>query len=240
MKLFNHIRFKMVEGKRLKNYLVYAIGEIILVVIGILIAVWINNWNKSNELAKSNAELQQKVLIQLDKDIAALDDFKVELNELNQIYFRTLGRDYDKSKIKNQNVFVTVLFQINVLRLDNHIVDWVTNAELDDSEISEQLIQLSSTYKDYLKYIEDTETIIYNKLVDNLQQIEATQDWYTALLKDSYCGDACVKYLLYNEEHKSRIASLRFLYSNRYGSNINNFYDDLLRRKASIEERISL
>jgi hypothetical protein len=32
-------------GFKFKNYISYAIGEIILVVIGILIAVGINNWN---------------------------------------------------------------------------------------------------------------------------------------------------------------------------------------------------
>ncbi len=42
---FKKIRKRFVEQKRLKNYLLYAVGEIILVVIGILLALQINNWN---------------------------------------------------------------------------------------------------------------------------------------------------------------------------------------------------
>jgi len=52
-KLFNNIRKKLVTEKpstaRTANYLKYAIGEIVLVVIGILIALSINNWNEQRK-----------------------------------------------------------------------------------------------------------------------------------------------------------------------------------------------
>ena len=36
----------MLSGGKVKNYLLYAVGEILLVVIGILFALQINNWNE--------------------------------------------------------------------------------------------------------------------------------------------------------------------------------------------------
>tara|TARA_R110002111_G_scaffold120900_3_gene184476 strand:+ start:897 stop:1082 length:186 start_codon:yes stop_codon:yes gene_type:complete len=59
MKLFNKLRFNMIEGKRLKNYLIYAIGEIVLVVLGILIALYLNNWSNQNQIKKANVALQR-------------------------------------------------------------------------------------------------------------------------------------------------------------------------------------
>jgi len=47
IKLFRNIRQKLVAEGKTTNYLKYAIGEIVLVVIGILIALQINNWNES-------------------------------------------------------------------------------------------------------------------------------------------------------------------------------------------------
>ncbi len=44
MKLFNKVRQRLLDDGRLKRYLVYAAGEIILVVIGILIALQLNTW----------------------------------------------------------------------------------------------------------------------------------------------------------------------------------------------------
>jgi hypothetical protein len=47
IKLFRNIRKKLLAEGKTTNYLKYAIGEIVLVVIGILIALSINNWNQS-------------------------------------------------------------------------------------------------------------------------------------------------------------------------------------------------
>ncbi len=44
--LFRQIRQELVSENRLSRYLLYALGEIVLVVIGILIALQINNWNQ--------------------------------------------------------------------------------------------------------------------------------------------------------------------------------------------------
>lgn len=45
IKFFRKIRQKLLSENKFSNYLLYAVGEIILVVIGILIALEINNWN---------------------------------------------------------------------------------------------------------------------------------------------------------------------------------------------------
>jgi sensor domain CHASE-containing protein len=65
------------RGNTFSKYLIYAIGEIVLVVIGILIALQINNWNSNQK-----DELQEtKILLQL-KEGLALDRNKMEA-ELN-------------------------------------------------------------------------------------------------------------------------------------------------------------
>ncbi|MFD2725699.1 DUF6090 family protein [Hyunsoonleella rubra] len=51
IKFFRKIRQKLLSENKFSKYLLYAIGEIVLVVIGILIALQINNWNE-NRVAK--------------------------------------------------------------------------------------------------------------------------------------------------------------------------------------------
>lgn len=46
IKFFRTIRKNRADAGKVKSYLVYAFGEIVLVVIGILIALQINNWNE--------------------------------------------------------------------------------------------------------------------------------------------------------------------------------------------------
>jgi hypothetical protein len=45
IKFFGHIRRSLINENKMGKYFKYAIGEVVLVVIGILIALQINNWN---------------------------------------------------------------------------------------------------------------------------------------------------------------------------------------------------
>lgn len=47
--ILRNIRHRLLEKSRFKSYLLYALGEIVLVVIGILIALQINNWNQRRQ-----------------------------------------------------------------------------------------------------------------------------------------------------------------------------------------------
>jgi len=58
IKFFKKIRQQLLTENKLSKYLIYAIGEIILVVIGILIALQINNWNKGNYKLLIEAKLE--------------------------------------------------------------------------------------------------------------------------------------------------------------------------------------
>ena len=51
------------EKNKTGKYLKYAIGEIVLVVIGILIALSINNWNETRKLERKKQELVLNLII---------------------------------------------------------------------------------------------------------------------------------------------------------------------------------
>tara|TARA_R110001632_G_scaffold47551_2_gene120430 strand:- start:175 stop:972 length:798 start_codon:yes stop_codon:yes gene_type:complete len=65
IKYFRKIRQNLIMGNKKGKYFKYAIGEIILVVIGILIAVSINNWN----LNRINSNLESQYYIRLLEDL---------------------------------------------------------------------------------------------------------------------------------------------------------------------------
>ena len=65
IKFFRKIRQKLLSKGKTGKYLKYAIGEIILVVVGILIALQINNWNENLK----NKRLETNYLIRISKDI---------------------------------------------------------------------------------------------------------------------------------------------------------------------------
>ena len=76
IRIFKKNKKKFIYSRKIRNYLAYSIGEIILVVIGILIAVYINNWDLK-QLKKDNGVKALKIVkrdLQTEKYV--LENFK--------------------------------------------------------------------------------------------------------------------------------------------------------------------
>jgi len=68
LKFFRRIRRKLVDKGNLKRYLIYAVGEILLVMIGILLALQVNNWNENKKNRAIEAKLLNGILENLNED----------------------------------------------------------------------------------------------------------------------------------------------------------------------------
>lgn len=68
IKFFRKIRLRLLDENRLGKYLLYAVGEIILVVIGILIALSINTWNDNRKNKVTETEYYCKLLADFELD----------------------------------------------------------------------------------------------------------------------------------------------------------------------------
>lgn len=73
IKFFRHIRYTLMNENRTGKYFKYAIGEIILVVIGILIALQINNWNEIKKAHFKETILTKQLLEDLKQTYTDLE-----------------------------------------------------------------------------------------------------------------------------------------------------------------------
>ncbi len=95
VQFFRKIRQRLVKEGKLKSYLLYAVGEIILVMIGILLALQVNN---RNEFRKDRNK-EKAILFELNKDFKRnLEEFyPLKQNQINTynnglIVFRNLDK----------------------------------------------------------------------------------------------------------------------------------------------------
>ncbi len=109
IKFFRHIRQRLLRENRFRKYLVYAIGEIFLVVIGILIALQINNWNENRKIEQSGKTYIKEIYKELKTEISNIDDILKSLTEQYD------GTAYVLSVIDSKNKVVedTALFTKN-------------------------------------------------------------------------------------------------------------------------------
>ena len=95
IKFFRKIRYNLMEQNKIGKYFKYAIGEIVLVVIGILIALSINNWNEIKFERKIEKEYIVSLIEDLKTDSTRLS-FLVKRFETAELKLDTVLKMYHK------------------------------------------------------------------------------------------------------------------------------------------------
>ena len=115
IKFFRKIRQRLLSQNKFSKYLLYAIGEIILVVIGILIALQINNWNEHQKelkqekliLSNINSEFKQNYNL-LKKHKAQYQDVRNSTNILMSI----IGQSESELKTYNLDSLISIVIDV--------------------------------------------------------------------------------------------------------------------------------
>lgn len=214
IKFFRKIRQRLLAEGNLKRYLLYAIGEILLVVIGILIALQINTWN---EWRKDRIK-EENILHDLAKNIEInIQTFQNDINLLEEwgrsseiiilalgnktVYSDTLRNHFHLARVTKQKLFVS---NIGFQAYKDYGLDLITNKNL-----SAEIIKL---YEFTIPSILSTNDLVNevdaewdNHIVQNFDFVEGvglTPNDYESLFADHYYV-SWVK--AYNQGRKSLI-----------------------------------
>ena len=80
IKFFRHIRKSLLEQNKMSKYFKYAVGEILLVVMGILIALQINNWNEQRKTKQDEILILTQLNSDLKKNLEEIEEIKDLIN----------------------------------------------------------------------------------------------------------------------------------------------------------------
>ena len=102
IKFFRRIRQNLINEGKTARYLKYAIGEIVLVVIGILIALQINNWNDQRKAAIVDEALRKEYIRDLYRE---MQNIIYQLDGSIDIFKQNLeGAEYLLKSIENDSL----------------------------------------------------------------------------------------------------------------------------------------
>ncbi|SEF84840.1 DUF6090 family protein [Algoriphagus boritolerans] len=154
LKLFRKIRQRLLEQNKVTQYLTYAIGEIFLVVVGILIALQFNNWNENQKKLKIKQRYVENLIVDITKDTIQLN----QQLEVNYGYKQNIDSTFTFINLLTPNLD-TLLFHIkntsnNGLRVMNtyndntfNILISSGNIDLFSNEFTNDLMELSRLQK---------------------------------------------------------------------------------------------
>ncbi|WP_062056374.1 DUF6090 family protein [Sediminicola sp. YIK13] len=173
IKFFRKIRKRLLAQSRFSKYLLYAIGEIVLVVIGILIALQINNWNQNkleqNSLSAYLTSISQNIKV----DIKNLEYLKTTrkniIARIPHLTFALTNSDFlERKDVKFGSEALSILSNFEYFNADLSGFESIKN----------------SGYLSKLKG-KDIENLIY-KYYNLVQEINTKEKDFNEILKNSY------------------------------------------------------
>jgi len=96
--VFRRIRKKLADEDKPVKYMRYALGEIVLVVIGILIALQINTWSQSQKELNKEIQLYSEIYDDLKREYFRIEEIIKDVNKYQKLHFHV----YNESKGKAQ------------------------------------------------------------------------------------------------------------------------------------------
>ena len=158
IKFFRKIRQNLLSENKFNKYLIYAIGEIFLVVIGILIALQINNWNENR---KVNA-LAKKYISDIKTDLindtltykAVLDRLEITREKNKTLLNSSITKNISLDSL--HSLISTSFHSIRIYKIDNTTYLKLSNTGFVDSGKFSEIFQDINTYynKEYVAYSE--------------------------------------------------------------------------------------
>ena len=162
-KFFRNIRQSLLMKDKITKYYKYAFGEIVLVVIGILIALSINNWNEARKNRIEQLILINNIIEDLRLDSIHINKSLSEVGNQKRLVDDLISKSLDKKKKLNYQLIGLLRFSSDFRPIiqRNHSVS-VSN--LDDEFIRELLqgyfIEEDKVLDIFLEYVD----IIHNKI----------------------------------------------------------------------------
>lgn len=160
IKFFRKTRQKLLQENRVSKYLLYAFGEIILVVIGILIALQINNINQKRQ---EKEQLEASLLLMqlnLNEDIKKLEEqilYNNAIQEHINNFFKIVANPEETKNIPLNNIgnialeksFYSVTTALKSMETGGHF-KWI-----DDNKLKESIYKYYSSTERFSKLVEN-------------------------------------------------------------------------------------
>ena len=237
-----HLLRKLRRGKSddsgLGSYLLYAIGEIVLVVAGILIALSINNWSEER---KQQQQLRN-IFVTLE------DDIRNDLEEMNTIleYYEGFEDEFialmkgtmsleEFQQCKQCPYLVTGHRNFNIEdRAYERLKEY--NSGFEEDSLVNYVVQTIARYKDEVAI---NDRLIQSSIVSDLEKWRDQYDWFPAFARQEKTNEAYARYSVSSKEFRNITAWRYALVYTNYVPTVNDFKVALQEILNGVEQRLA-
>ncbi len=149
--MLNFLRKLRRNNMKNSQYFKYAFGEIILVVVGILIALGINNWNEERKISDEETRLLEKVKTENDYNIEILLEDTAYFYSIEETtYFMAENLKLPRSSKRDSiigNSLNDVLRVVNMEFSTDYLTRYINNSQNINDDLVYDFIELNDLFK---------------------------------------------------------------------------------------------
>ncbi len=202
IKFFRKIRYDLMVKNKTGKYLKYAIGEIVLVVIGILIALSINNWNEKRKLSNNVESLLTVFQNELVNNIEQSSSLIRRGYYKDSVITRYTNNEITREDLLKNHIYF-LNFGIMTRQYSDDNLDKLIELE---KELPKKYAELIPEFKQ-LKWLVESQRKWENAVVEiSMERRKEVVDQLPWLnLSDSLSIEKAIKYILTDPFHKNKI-----------------------------------
>jgi hypothetical protein len=224
-------------ASRTGRYLKYAIGEILLVMVGILLALQVNNWNEGRKFNKELETIYTRVLKDIDRDLKNMES-QLEFHNRRKFVFEKVIQDSADLVLLNHG-----LSRIIATGIDRQYSKTGVNQLRSLNTTDSLSIRISNVYEGILNSLEILEGILKEENGITVRMFRDNTDWYiewiTKEINATNSSPELQEYFLNSKEYKHRVGYMYNLIYNNYIPTLERFIKALRGIRSKLEIRLN-
>ncbi|NOY48219.1 MAG: hypothetical protein GXO84_08530 [Chlorobi bacterium] len=234
IKFFRKIRQNLLSEGKTGKYLKYAIGEIILVVIGILIALSINNWNEKRLQKQALKNIYTIIIEDLKNDITDINIILKSKKEIEPIFNKILDGLMTKEDYKICDGCEWLIIGNPDLTIETRGYNLLNNFKINAGSLSNDIVQF---YTKQLAKLSVDDGLRGNDVANNVNNWKDNYKWYSDFITERN-NDEFIEYALNNQDYKNRVANYYLLNYTIYIPKLEAFNSEAKIILKQLEEKI--
>lgn len=236
--LFRKTRNQLVSKGKFSKYLAYAFGEVILVVIGILIALSINNWNENRKITKNVSDILITISNDLATDTIYANNVIAFYEENQKISSRIINKELNRTNYKECPTCSSIVTIYRPLTIQTKGWEMLKKINATPNNRNDSLISdISQVYTIFTERLQKSNSHIESEVLNNLESFKK-YPWFVDWTQAIYNKEMII-YFTEGEEFRKKVASHNILASNNHLPLVKLYRANAIEIIKRIKQRIN-
>jgi hypothetical protein len=207
-----------------------------LVVLGILIAVYLNNWNEGRKEAKELENILSIIKDDLENDIKKAKEVIQFEEGKNNLYQRFFDEDLIAKDYKENIRYRRLIFGFKEISFNKRGFELLNNYK-NSLEISNDVLitLILELYSDRIEEVH-ADDALRNLDFETNYKYWKNQDWWSNYIREEI-DDKFIDYALTSQDYKNRVASWHFITFKAFIPELEDFIKEAEKIHSLIENR---